>query len=378
VSSQWIISEGGLPITTEGGVILITEATPAQYQPLQTIIPSYPYQQYSDDPNIVAWFTAYNALAQAYLTWFNANPLGVYSLIFGQLLDWIGQGIYGISRPVFSSLTTSYNAGVNAFPVNTVAVNGNQYSQSGTATVANDDFYQRTLTWWLYAGDGGNAIASGRYFNIETLRKRVARFLYGANGTDVTWNQAQTVHILAGLAGSPPAPSLSSTPGGSLPGQTYGAQQTYVTPLGESLAGAASSLAVGANSELVANSPPWANGATGWNIYANIVTTSSPYLAGVNTMAVNSFPVNGTNQAPISPPTLQNQNPIPIGQPWVEPPSGLVAGPALPTTNTSNTPANLIITVPASAGAAAQYFKQAFQQGLLAFPFQLTGIVVIH
>lgn len=159
--------------------------------PLQEIIPAYPYLQYQDDPNVVAFFTAYNQLAQGYLDWFNATPLPVYTSpnVTGALLDWIGNGIYGIPRPIFSNLTTSFHgAALNGVPLNTIAINGSRVSSSGSAILATDDFYKRVITWLTYIGDG-------RVFNAMVLRKRIARFLYGINGTDITLSQAQAVSL---------------------------------------------------------------------------------------------------------------------------------------------------------------------------------------
>lgn len=42
---------------------------------IEKIIPAYPYTQYNADPNIVAFFTAYNTLAQGYLDYLNALNL---------------------------------------------------------------------------------------------------------------------------------------------------------------------------------------------------------------------------------------------------------------------------------------------------------------
>lgn len=230
--------------------------------PLQTIIPSYPYQEYSDDPNVVAFFNAYNTLAQQYLDWYNETPLAVYTNpnISGPLLDWIGQGIYGIKRPVFSSLMRKFRGGLNSFPLNSVAINGNHLFQSGSATSATDDYYKRVLTWWNYVGDG-------RHFNLMVLRKKVARFLYGVNGTDCTLSQAQTVSITT--------------------------------------------------------------------------TGFAAVQGGINSVSLNRMALNG----------VRRRNPNPSG--------------------------SFIITVPSGAGAAAQYFQQAFQQGLLAIPFQMNFTVVI-
>jgi hypothetical protein len=160
--------------------------------PLQTIIPAYAYQQYADDINVVAFFNAYNQIAQSYLSWFNQTPLAVYTSpqVTGQLLDWIGNGIYGIPRPVFSTLSTIASfADINDFAINTLALNSSSFSETGTAIVANDDFYKRTITWFTYAGDG-------HLFSAMVLRKRIARFLYGVNGTDITLTQAQNVSLV--------------------------------------------------------------------------------------------------------------------------------------------------------------------------------------
>lgn len=159
--------------------------------PLQSVIPSYLYQQYADDQNLQAFVDAYNAIAQSYLDWFNQTPFGVYTSasVSGQLLDWIGQGVFGIPRPVFSTLSTTYlTDAVNQLPTNTLATDGSSHRQNGTAVTANDDFYKRAITWATYIGDG-------RVCNATVLRKRIARFLYGKNGGDITLSQAQSIQI---------------------------------------------------------------------------------------------------------------------------------------------------------------------------------------
>lgn len=147
--------------------------------PLQQVIPSYLYQEYSDDENLQAFVDAFNSLSQGYLAWFNDNPLGLYTSpnISGPLLDWIGQGIYGIPRPVLSTQTTFARAGYNVDPYDTVPYNYLTFSASGTAQIASDDIYKRMMTWNLYRGDG-------QMFTIGWLKNRVNRFLNGAGGTD--------------------------------------------------------------------------------------------------------------------------------------------------------------------------------------------------
>lgn len=350
------------PAPTPGAVTL----------PLQSVIPSYVYEQYADDQNIVAFAEAFNALAQGYLTWFNQTAFAVYTgpNIWGDLLDWIGQGIYGIPRPVFSSFSSSFRAGLNALPVNVGAINSGVHTQSGTATIATDDYYKRVLTWWLYAGNG-------RHFNIELLRQRVARFLYGENGGDITLSQAQTVHILAGSVGSAPKAQTASTAGGTFSARSYGARVTYVTEVGESLPGNGSAITVAANNLLVVNSPPPVNGAIGWYPYVDILATNvGNFRAGINSLPINAIAANGNNDRPATLMTRQSSTVIPIGTNWTEPSSGLVAGLPLPTTDTSNAFGNLVISIP--SGTSSTYFKQAFDQGLLAFPFQLSATVVIE
>lgn len=164
--------------------------------PLSDVIPSYVYQQYADDANIQALVSAYNELTQAYLDWFNDVPIAIYTSppISGLLLDWIGAGVYGITRPVFSSLTTTYEpADIDGFTIDTVAIDDSSSFQTGSAVIANDDYYKRVITWHTYIGDG-------RMTTFDVIRKRVARFLYGPNGSDITLAQAMNVSVAVGAS----------------------------------------------------------------------------------------------------------------------------------------------------------------------------------
>lgn len=149
-------------------------------QPLQAVIPSYLYQQYSDDSDLQAFVDQYNTLSQGYLDWFNQTPLAVYTspAISGQLLDWTLSGIYGIERPVISNQTVSASGGLNTRPLNSAPLNSFVQTRSGTSQVADDDIYKRTATWSLYKGDG-------MQMSIQWLRRRIARFIYGAYGSDI-------------------------------------------------------------------------------------------------------------------------------------------------------------------------------------------------
>lgn len=147
--------------------------------PLQQIVPAYVYGEFADDPDIQAFFAGLNITAQGYVAWFNSVPLGVYTspYITGPFLDWVGNGLYGISRPVLSTQTSSTVAGYNTAPYNTIPYNGATYTASGSATLASDDIYKRAMTWDLYRGDG-------QVFTMGWLKNRVNRFLNGANGSD--------------------------------------------------------------------------------------------------------------------------------------------------------------------------------------------------
>jgi len=143
----------------------------------QTIIPSYPYVQYNDDANIVAFFQAYNIVAQEYLNAFNALNLPVYTnpVIINYLLDWVGAGLYGNPRP-----TLSVGNLVGAGTYNSDDYNIDTYNRFNQVSIGqyfetSDDVYKRILTWNLYKGDG-------KQFNIAWLKRRCMRWLIGPNG----------------------------------------------------------------------------------------------------------------------------------------------------------------------------------------------------
>jgi hypothetical protein len=164
--------------------------------PLATVVPTYVYAQFADDADIQSFFAGLNTTAQGYVEWFNTTPLSVYTSpnINGPLLDWIGQGIYGISRPVISTLALRSYGSYNTVPYNVQAYGTRKQINSGTAQAASDDIYKRTLTWYTYLGDG-------RQMSIQWLRKRVARFIFGANGTDVPIDYSFQISIARSSTG---------------------------------------------------------------------------------------------------------------------------------------------------------------------------------
>lgn len=305
---------------------------------LTTIFPMYPYSQYAEDENIQAVFTSINSTAQTYLDWFVYTPLGVYtsSNISGPLLDWIGNGIYGITRPTYITTTASRQAGISMHPIGLNAIDTAYIKISGILNLATDDLYKRVLTWFLYRNDG-------LVPTLMWLRKRIARFLYGANGSDITVDYVQNISLVSQPLASPSAPMLTSSAGGTLAATTYYVVITYVTATGQTLPSAESSLGVAADYLLSVASPPAISGAIGWNVFVG--TTSGGE-------------------------TLQNSSTIPIGTSWTEPTSGLVSGTAPPTANTSVTPGLILVGLPAIAEST--YFRQFSSNGVLPVPFQVS------
>ena len=162
---------------------------------LQATIPSYLFVEYNDDANLQAFRDAYNQLQQQYVNWWNQCPLAIYTgpLIVGNLLDWIGQGVYGIERPTVP-------AGINQieWPLATWALGEKPFAsrivlETATYYALNDDYYKRVITWAFYKGDG-------HQFSINWLKRRVVRFLLGANGIAPTI--ANTYDIGVTVSGS--------------------------------------------------------------------------------------------------------------------------------------------------------------------------------
>lgn len=148
---------------------------------VQRTIRSYLYWEYSDDDAMQAFVEAQNRLAQGYLDWFNqvGSQLAVYTspVITGLLLDWIAQGIYGLRRPVLASGKNRFRGtfGTFGFGDHLVFAGGERVG-SVVYYSTSDDYFKRILTWHFYKGDG-------KYFDVRWLKRRVMRFLLGADGT---------------------------------------------------------------------------------------------------------------------------------------------------------------------------------------------------
>ena len=155
------------------------------------VIPAYAYGQYVNDDNVAAFFTAFNIYAQAYVTWFNALNLPIYTQapIAGALLDWVVTSLYGYPRPALpSSIGSVPLAPVNTFTANSIPVNGFIPGLPDTFTSTSDDVYRRLVTWMAYKGDG-------KVFNPRWIKRRINRFLNGVNGTDVLNDTTYNVSV---------------------------------------------------------------------------------------------------------------------------------------------------------------------------------------
>lgn len=154
-------------------------------------IPAYPYIQYQDDDNITCFFDAFNIYAQAYVDYMNSLDLPIYTKapVQGALLDWVAQGLYGISRPGLPISEGSPARGpVNTFTPNSLPVNGFVRGNADDYISVNDDFFRRILTWNLYRGDG-------EFVSPVWLKRRINRFLYGVDGQDIINNTTFYISI---------------------------------------------------------------------------------------------------------------------------------------------------------------------------------------
>ncbi|WP_063906688.1 hypothetical protein [Burkholderia ubonensis] len=173
---------------------MTTPVPPYQVQgTVQKTIPSYLYWQYNDDPNLQAFVNSYNQITQNYVDTFNQLNLPVYtgSLITGALLDWVANGIYGQTRPSLPSGKAQAQGAYDTAAYDSITYNTVRLVGQGNFYVTTDDVFKRILTWNLYKGDG-------RAFTVRWLKRRIVRFLVGANGIDPGVNQTYQVSVTFG------------------------------------------------------------------------------------------------------------------------------------------------------------------------------------
>lgn len=143
-------------------------------------IKSYLYEEYTDDDDLQNFVDSYNQMTQNYVDTFNSLNLPIYTwgLIVGRLLDWVAKGLYGMDRPSLSSGKSRFIGPFNTYQFNTVAFNSKKRISSQELIETTDDLFKRILTWHFFKGDG-------RVFDVRWLKRRILRFLNGANGINV-------------------------------------------------------------------------------------------------------------------------------------------------------------------------------------------------
>jgi hypothetical protein len=177
---------------------------------LTTVIPSYLYQQYTDDDDLQGFVDSQNTMQQDYVDTFNALNLPIYPgpIVQGALLDWVARGVYGMARPALRTGRSQSMGPLNTYGCNWLipmwmevgaheaaefALNVWDLVGPGNVVLANDDVYRRILTWHFYKADGN-------YFSCRFLKRRIWRFLYGKDG----WSS--NFAIDPAIAGEHPSP----------------------------------------------------------------------------------------------------------------------------------------------------------------------------
>lgn len=162
--------------------------------PTTKVIPSYLYQEYSDDDDLQAFVYAYNAVAQNYLDTLNGLNLPVYTNanISGPLLDWVARGLYGLARPALYSGLIDVIGAYDTTTYDQLPYDGAQNVSPIVSTLVNDDIFKRCITWHFYKGDG-------KVFNVRWLKRRIMRFINGVNGTAPNIDNTYRVSVSFGL-----------------------------------------------------------------------------------------------------------------------------------------------------------------------------------
>lgn len=161
---------------------------------ITSIIPSYLYQEYADDDDLLALVQAYNIIGQYYLNWFNTIDLPIYTgpNVAGVLLDWVAEGLYGIYRPALPSGKAQLIGPFNTGRFDQLQFNERKLVGSSDYYATSDDTFRRIITWAFFKGDG-------KVFNIRWLKRRIMRFLLGANGVNVNVDQTYQVSVTFGI-----------------------------------------------------------------------------------------------------------------------------------------------------------------------------------
>ena len=161
---------------------------PANPVTIQNTIPSYLYSKYTDDDDLQAFVAAYNTLTQEYVTLFNGLNLPDYRQLSAPLLDWVGQGLYGLVRPTLASGLAGPLGPFNTLTLNSEPFNFFLPSPDDPPADTTDDIYKRMLTWAFFKGDR-------RQFDTRWLKRRIVRFILGVDGYDIGTEDTYDVSV---------------------------------------------------------------------------------------------------------------------------------------------------------------------------------------
>ena len=175
------------------------QPVPGTFPPLgpvtmTNVIPSYLYKEYEDDDDLQTFVAAYNLVAQDYVNTLVDLNLPIYTAanIGGPLLDWVAQGLYGMSRPALDSGLINLVGAYDTTTYDQLPYDGASNVSNVTSTLVNDDIFKRVLTWHIFKGDG-------RAFNVRWLKRRVMRFINGVNGSAPLIDETYRVSVSFGL-----------------------------------------------------------------------------------------------------------------------------------------------------------------------------------
>jgi hypothetical protein len=147
---------------------------------------------------------------------------------------------------------------------------------------------------WHSLFDAGCALAAGSFTHTGSV-------FAGSSTTVVNTGLTNDVGIAIAPAS---ACTLSDTAGGNLPAATYYVQATYVTALGETIAGPESNRAVAAGRLLTVGSPPAVTGALAWRVYIGLGSGDEEKQNAADIAIGTGFTLstNGAGQSGIIPP----------------------------------------------------------------------------
>jgi hypothetical protein len=133
---------------------------PGSVTGLTTVIPSYLYQQYTDDDDCQGFVDSQNIQQQNFVDTFNALNLPIYTgpIVSDKLLDWVARGLYGITRPSLGSGVPSLMGPLNTYGCNwlvpmwdfdaLVSFEGNWHVAANTPNLTPTDTFPFNGYYW--------------------------------------------------------------------------------------------------------------------------------------------------------------------------------------------------------------------------------------